>query len=281
MIRAAAALALATFVCAPTAWADDGSAGSEASQDVAVNVAAAEQPKADSSASAETLVDNAALNRAFANTDEPIIPTVESPVRRERFGVYFGFRALNLKHAGYDPYSESDALATNAIGLSFTPTTSKRFALHFATEWNIGSSQAYARGAEADLTVNRFALGLEGRWMPNSRFYLYARVMPAAMYLFGEIKDWEMGVNLESSSWTFAVDTSAGAALRLGTATSERKRTASFWLMIDWGYSFAGEASMTFRPAEIEDETRTFGDINLPGLRPGGFVTRTSFAVTF
>lgn len=275
MSRSAAAFAFATFLCASAAWADEEPTIGAVSQ-----VAAVEQPKAaDSSASSEVAIDNAAVNRAFAN-DEPVV-YVERPMHRQRFGVYFGIRALNLTHTGYDPYSESDALVTNAIGFSFTPSRSQHFALHFATEWNIGSSQAYSRGAEADLLVNRIALGLEGRWMPKSRFYLYARVMPAAVHLYGQIKDWELGVNLESSSWTFALDASAGAALRLGTAGKEPKRTASFWLMMDWGYAFAGQASMTFTHAEIEDETRTFGSINLPGLRPGGFVTRASFAVTF
>ena len=117
--------------------------------------------------------------------------------------------------------------------------------------------------------------------MPKSRFYLYTRLMPAAMHLGGEIDDQELGMQLESSTWTFTLDASAGAALRLGTAGQEPKRTASFWLMMDWGYIFAGQASMTFRPVVEDDPTRTFGTTNLPGLRPGGFVMRTSFAVSF
>lgn len=276
MSRAAAAFAFATFVCAPTAWADDEAQPAAESQDTA-----ALQPTADASASGAVAVDNAALNRAFADNNEPVVYGNIVPVHRQRFGVYIGFRAINVKHPGYDPFSESDALATSAIGFSFTPSRSQRFSLHFATEWNIGSSTAYARGAQTDLLVNRVALGLEGRWMPKSRFYLYARVMPAAVHLAGKIEDWELGVDLESSSWTFAVDTSAGAALRLGTAGKEPKRTTSFWLMMDWGYVFAGQADMTFLPAKNEEEPRNFGAINLPGLRPGGFVTRASFAVTF
>jgi hypothetical protein len=227
----------------------------------------------------EIPLENEAMNRAFVGEDEPK-PLLLTP-RPHRFGVYLGVRAMNIKDAGYDPYSESDALAQNAFGLSFTPWRSRPWSVHLLAEYNYGGSSAYARNVPTQLDVHRFALGVEGRWMPRSRFYLYAKVVPALARIYGEIDDSDLGVSLESASTAFLCDTSAGAALRLGTAGKEPKRTVSFWLMMDWGYTFATQTAMSFSPANIDDETRKFGAINLPGLRLGGFVTRGAFAITF
>lgn len=270
MKRAVAAFALATFAWAGPVWADE---------DV---TAPADTPatstKPGESSSGEITLENAAVNRAFAGVEAPV-PSV--PVRPHRFGVYLGMRATNLKHPGYDPYSSSDALVQNAVGLSFSPWRARPLSLHFLAEWNYGMSNSYARGIQTNLAVHRLALGLEGRWMPGSRFYLFGKLVPGLVHLGGEIDDYELGVTLESNAWAFVMDASAGAALRIGTAGTEPKRTVSFWLMMDWGYTFAAQAPMTFRPADIEDDTRTFGTVSLPGLRPGGFVTRTAFAITF
>ena len=148
-------------------------------------------------------------------------------------------------------------------------------------EWNIGASNAYARGAQTDLLVNRLALGIEGRWMPRSRFYLYAKVVPAAANIDAEISDYALNGTLETNVWTFLLDTSAGAAVRLGTAGKEPGRTVSFWLLMDWGYTFAKAAEMKFQPVDESDPARRFGTINLPNFQMNGFVTRATFGLTF
>lgn len=275
MKKMAMAIASVFLLCAAPVWADE-------PVEVAVPVqnppVEASKTAAASESNSEIQLDNASVNRAFAG-EEVAVPTM--PVRPHRFGVYLGFRATNVKNPGYDPYSYSDALVQNAVGFSFSPWRTQPWSVHFLAEWNMGISSADARGYSSELTVNRLALGAELRWMPKSRFYLYGKVVPSLVYLGAEIDDWDLSVSLESSSWTPMVDLSAGAALRLGTAGKEPKRTVSFWLMMDWGYALAGQASMTFTPANIDDPTRTFGAVNLPGLRPGGFVTRTAFAITF
>lgn len=281
MRKVATTFTCATLIWASPVWADESSAENVASTASTAEVAAASTPEvaaAKSSSTAEAPLENAAVDRAFAGSD---LPRPDVPVRPHRFGVYFGIRAMNLKHSGYDPYSDSDAFVQHAVGFSFSPVRTRPLSLHFLAEWNLGASSAYARGAQTDLLVNRIALGVEARWMPKSRFYLYAKVVPAAVNLYATIDDYALGATLESSAWTYMIDTSGGAALRLGTAGKEPGRTASFWLMMDWGYTFAGQTSMTFRPKEIEDDTRKFGAINLPSFQPSGFITRASFGVTF
>lgn len=275
MKKMAMAIAASAFACAAPVWADEPVEVAVPTKEAPVEVT---KTAAASETNTEIQLDNASVNRAFAG-GEVSRPAV--PVRPHRFGVYLGMRATNVKNAGYDPYSYSDALVQNAVGVSFSPWKTQPFSLHFLAEWNMGVSSADARGYSSELTVNRIALGAEIRWMPKSRFYLFGKIVPALAHLGAEINDWDLGVTLESSSWTPMVDLSAGAALRLGTAGKEPKRTVSFWLMMDWGAALAGQATMSFSPANIDDPTRTFGAVNLPSVRPGGFVTRTAFAITF
>jgi len=275
MRKVAVAIAATAFLCAAPVWADEPAEVAAQPKDAPAEVQA---PAATSETNSEIQLDNAAVNRAFAG-GEPALPAV--PVRPHRFGVYLGFRATNVKSSGYDPYSNSDALVQNALGFSFSPWRTQPWSVHFLAEWNYGVSSANVRGYSSELEVHRLALGAELRWMPKSRFYLYGKVVPSLMHLGAEIDDWDLGVTLESASWTPMVDISGGAALRLGTAGKEPKRTVSFWLMMDWGYALAAQTTMSFLPANIDDPTRTFGAVNLPGLRAGGFVTRTAFAITF
>lgn len=275
MKKMAMAIASASLLCAAPVWADEPVEVAVPVKDPPVEVA---KTAAASETNGEIHLDNAAVNRAFAG-GEVAPPAI--PVRPHRFGIYLGFRATNVTNPGYDPYSYSDALTQNALGLSFSPWRTQPWSVHFLAEWNMGVSSADVRGYSSELTVNRFALGAELRWMPKSRFYLFGKVVPALAHLGAEIDDWDLGVSLESSSWAPMVDLSAGAALRLGTAGKEPKRTVSFWLMMDWGFTLAGQAAMSFTPANIDDPTRSFSAVNLPGLRPGGFVTRGAFAITF
>ncbi len=266
------------IACATSLWAAPVCAGENPEENTAVTESAPQVTTSKSASPDEISVDNAAVDRAFAGGD---LPRPEVRIRPHRYGLYFGIRAMNLKDPGYDPYSDSDAFVQNALSFSFSPMRTRPFSLHFLAEWNIGASSAYARGAQTDLLINRVALGIEGRWMPKSRFYLYAKVVPSAANIDAEIDDYALGGTLETNVWTFLLDTSAGAALRLGTAGKEPGRTVSFWLMMDWGYTFAKAAEMKFQPVDESDPTRRFGIINLPNFQVNGFVTRATFGLTF
>lgn len=208
------------------------------------------------------------------------------PVLRPRplphhIGLQFGVRTTNIPNGGYDPFSESNGLAQASIAATFTPWRSLPFSAHALAEWNIGASHAMARGADTSLTMHRFALGVEGRYEPISRLYFFAKLAPAAVHARAEIEDFALSAELTSRSWTWAVDTTGGAALRLGNAGKDHDPSATFWLMLEMGYSFAGEAEMVLTPVEDQDEPRRFGSVALPGLTPSGFLTRFAGAVTF
>jgi hypothetical protein len=127
----------------------------------------------------------------------------------------------------------------------------------------------------------RFALGLEGRYEPISRLYFFAKLAPAAFHVRADIKEVYLGATLKSRSWTWGLDTTGGAALRLGSSGKEDDPSATFWLMLEMGYSFAGKADMVLTPDDVEEESRRFGEVTLPGLQPSGFLTRFAGAMTF
>jgi hypothetical protein len=213
-------------------------------------------------------------------------PADAPPVARPRplphhIGLQFGVRTTNIPASGYDPFAESNGLAQASIAGTFTPWRSLPFSAHAIAEWDVGGSNAEARGATTNLTMFRFALGLEGRYEPISRLYFFAKVAPAALHARSEIEDFALSATLKARSWTWALDTTGGAALRLGDAGKDYDPSATFWLMLEMGYSFAGNAKMVHTPAEIDDEPRRFGSVALPDLNPSGFLTRFAGAVTF
>ena len=108
------------------------------------------------------------------------------------------------------------------------------------------------------------------------------KVAPAALHLRGSIDDPAIGRPLVSRSWTFGLDTTGGAALRIGTASKSNGNPAvSFWLTGELGYSFAMKTDMVYAPGEDEEDPRTFGEITLPSLRLGGPVGKLAFALSF
>jgi hypothetical protein len=196
-------------------------------------------------------------------------------------GLQFGLRITNIPSSGFDPFSDSNGLAQGSMAATFTPWRSLPFSVHGIAEWNIGGTQARARGAGTRLTMYRFALGAEARFEPISRLYFFAKLVPSAIHARAEVEEMSLGAELKARSWTWALDTTGGAAYRIGNSGKESDPSATFWVMLEMGYSFAGEARMVLTPGEIEDEPRRFGSVALPGLDPSGFLTRFGGMVTF
>jgi hypothetical protein len=302
MIHRAAQVALAallgTFALLPVGAAlaqqpegvpDEPSNPPEASASSAPPPAASSPPPPGSPAAAApapAIQGSAALSAVTPSTPQDTTPDAAPPPRTRplphHIGIQLGVRTTHIPHSGYDPYADSNGLAQAAFAATYTPWRSLPLSVHLVGEWDIGRTSSIARGDPTSLMIHRIALGIEGRYEPVSRLYLFAKVAPSALHLRGEIEDIPLGATLASRTWTWGLDTTGGAALRLGNAGKEADPGATFWLMLDMGYSFTGEAEMIYRPAELdENEGRRFGDIALPSIRPGGFVTRIAGAMTF
>jgi hypothetical protein len=199
-----------------------------------------------------------------------------------RFGFQLGLRTTNITDGGFDPYAESNGFGQASFVGTFTPWRTLPFSVHLVGEYDIGVNDSEARGDKTSLSMHRIALGLEGRYEPISRLYFYARVAPSALHLRGTIDDIPLGAKLAARTWTWGLDTSGGAAIRLGNGGNDADPIVTFWLTVDLGYTFAGEAEMVYHPVEVNDEEgRRFGDVTLPPIRPNGFVTRFAGVVTF
>ena len=207
---------------------------------------------------------------------------VWTPVE-QHWSAGLGFLGNNVPGEGFQPYSTNRTLPMASVFGTYTPWFSRPFSIHLAGEWNFGEASAAARGAQSSLTVNRLALGLEGRAQPLSRMRLFVRLMPGAIHESASLQDAYLGNRLEGSAWTWGLDMTAGAAARIGAVGHPDGPAASFWISLDLGYRLSGNATLKLRPADLteDDQTRTFGDVSLPSIDLSGFIGKVAFSASF
>lgn len=236
-----------------------------------------------------------AADRAIAPEDAPdpgvgalqppaeLPPEPAGPPHKQRFSLGLGFRGGVVSSPGYDPYSSNDSLPMASLHGTFTPWPTRPVAFSLVAEWDYGSSEATARGVPSSFDMHRVALGLESRYTPITRMAFFARVIPAAIRAGATVEDPYLANKLEASAWTWGVDVTGGAAVRVGAVGTNENPLVSFWLALDMGYRFAGTTSMRFRPGDLteEDQTRRFGEIPLTDLDLSGFIGRFSLSISF
>jgi len=128
------------------------------------------------------------------------------------------------------------------------------------------------------MTIHRLAGGAETRWQLARRVFLSAKVAPSALYLRGSIADTSVERLLLSRTWTWGLDVSGGVGVLLVGASAHG---TGLWVTGDLGYAFAGTSPMAFAPGSDVTDTRKFGTVMLPSLRPSGPVSRLGLAVSF
>jgi hypothetical protein len=220
-----------------------------------------------------------------AETPEPAPPPHDQapspPARRPEIGLAFGVRGTVVRSAGLDPYANNDFLAQMSFAGGVTIFRAGSVSLFAFAGWDFGGKSAYARGNDARIAVHRLSAGVESRLELGRRFYFFAKLAPAALHLRGSITDAAVDRPLVARTWTWALDTTGGAAVAFAIVGSKEAPSARFWFTGELGYSFAGTASMAYAPVEDEEDPRRFGSVMLPALRPGGPVGRLGVAVTF
>lgn len=193
----------------------------------------------------------------------------------------FGFRSMFIPSAGLDPFSSNDAFTQ--VSLAAGPTVLRRGAVSFAAlaQWDFGKLDDRARGAASELAIHRLGVGLESRLQLARRLALFAKVAPAAVHASASLGDPGSDHPLVSRSWSWALDTTAGAAFMFASTGPRAAPTSRWWLTGEAGYGFAGEIAMSFQPEPDEEDPRTSGAITLPALRPSGAMLRFAVAVSF
>ena len=196
-----------------------------------------------------------------------------------RFLGMSGFRGQVITHRGMDPYSTGDYVSQVTLGAAFLPLRWGRLRLGVLSQYDMGSVDADTRGIPASLSIHRIGAGPYAQVSLGDRWRLSSRVIPGASYLDASFD--EPSGKLSSQTWTWSLETSVGAALRLGSAGKPGDPKASFWLTADLGYTFAGTTDMSFGGDLEQDDPRDFGTVELPQISPRGFSQRLAFAVSF
>lgn len=171
-----------------------------------------------------------------------------------------------------------------AFSFAYTPWRSLPFSVYGVGEWSIGGvGPNDVRTAESSLVMNRLGLGLEGRYEPISRLYMFVKLMPTAMNLSGSIDAQGLYPRLTGDDWTWGFDATAGTAIRIGNIGRDESPKSTFWISLDLGYGFAGEAKVVLRPTGDDDalEGRRFGGIPLTPFRPSGVLWRVAMSLAF
>jgi hypothetical protein len=197
-----------------------------------------------------------------------------------RLVLEFGTRLTVIEGGGFDPYSEGNVLPQALLLAAFVPLHVGPFGFGAAAEYDIGRSEAMARGLHSALTMHRIAAGLHAQaelW----RFQLHLRAMAGALHAAASLDAPAMERGLEAANWSWVVDATAGARFRFASAGPERDPAVSFWLLVEAGYSFSGEMDLAMAPPEDDSDPRQFGILQMPALDASGAVTRLAFALSF
>jgi hypothetical protein len=189
-----------------------------------------------------------------------------------------GLRGMLISSPGFDPYAGNDLLMQLSLGAGLTVLRAGNVSILLFARWDWGSRTDVARGEDTSLEVHRLGGGAETRWQLARRFYLSAKLSPAALYLRGSIADTSIDRLLVSRTWTWGLDVTGGAGLLMAGRSTHG---TGFWLTGDLGYAFAGTSAMTFAPASSTDDPRKFGSVMLPSIRPSGPVSRLGLALSF
>lgn len=207
-----------------------------------------------------------------------------SPPRKftQRYvGFELGARATLVGNAGFDPYAESDLLAAVSFGATWEPLRVAPIYVGVVGEYDYGSRSARARGVPSSLAVHRAAVGARVRWEAARWLSLYAKVSPGLLHLRGSLDDAVLDRPLVARTWTYTVDTLAGAAFPVATFGDRDWPFARIWVLVEGGYAFAGSAAMTYAPADDPTDARQFGVVHLPDVRVSGAMNRFAVAMTF
>lgn len=188
-----------------------------------------------------------------------------------------GVRAGLIKGAGFDPFSERDGFTQLSLGVSRVFLRRGPWSLAARAGWDTGSTQAYARGAEGHLSLNRLSAALELRRQVASRVYAFGRLAPGVLWGTADLRQAVSVVPLETRFTALSVDASGGVAARLSDARSRY----GIWLVADGGYGWTPTQSLSLGPSFSGADSDKAGTISLQALAARGPFGRGSLAVTY
>lgn len=190
-----------------------------------------------------------------------------------------GVRTLYIKSAGYDPYSSNDAFVQFSVNASRAVVRTGPWTLAAGLALDVGGAGDSARGDKTSLSLTRVSALIEGRFQTLSRAYLFGRLQPGYLHASASLNDASSptGPNLSAAFNAFAVDASAGGALRLADLGMAR---VGAWLMAEGGYAWAPAERLVLAPQLGADQSKA-GGVDLGSLAVRGGFFRIALALSY
>jgi hypothetical protein len=199
--------------------------------------------------------------------------------KTETWQAGIGVRSTFIRSAGLDPFSSTDLMSQVSLAVEHVVARSDAFAFAAGVSGDFGGSDSVARGSPTDLKLWRFTAVAEGRYELWQRTYGFVRFAPGMLRASAEVDDASSpnGQRLQDSFDVLAIDTSAGAALRL----SGPANPVAAWVTAEAGYGWAGSHHLLLTPAAASRDQTKLAPLDLGTIDPRGAFLRFAVAITY
>ncbi len=219
---------------------------------------------------------------AQPEADEPEVPDDGSLGRHQQHLVLgIGVRTTFIADAGFDPFSEEDALPQVTLDAGAVLWTSDALSIAALVGWDYGSSSSSARGAQTSLDVHRLWLAAEARYHLLRRLYAFGRLAPALLESKATLNDATVNAQREASSWVMGADLSLGAAYEVVGHKNGAVRSARGWLGLEGGYGWAASSDLMLEVEEDAAAPSRTAALDLGELALRGAFVRANLNLTF
>lgn len=191
----------------------------------------------------------------------------------------FGVRTSLIRSAGYDPFSDSDALPQVSMGVEHPIVQHDAVAFAAGLGIDYGLASAEARGVPSSLSAWRLSVVAEGRFYPRPYLYGFARLAPGIFRGAATLDDASSpnGAALQDHFDVLSADASVGGAVRLSNTPSQ----IAAWVCADAGYGFTQSHHLLLAPPSAPRDQAKLAPVDLGTIAPRGAFLRFVLAVTF
>jgi hypothetical protein len=196
----------------------------------------------------------------------------------DRWQAALGMRTSWIRSAGFDPFSDNDALAQGSLAVTRALDLGlPALSLVLGLSLDLGHSDAVTRAIDADLDLQRTALVLEPRYLLAPGVYIGLRLAPGLQHLSASLHDRSAPSALAAAFWVPSVDASLTAGARLNPAAAR----VGVWLLAEGGYGWSPARDLTLSPELPPGDASKAGAISLGTLSARGPFLRISLALGY
>jgi hypothetical protein len=207
--------------------------------------------------------------------DEPAVPAPVATTPAFDFSIGLGSQLVS--HSGLDAFSDDNSVPEFQLGLSAALNELGPAQLTAVARAGFGGTSGTNRNQPTDLGTTKLGLGAELRAPAFERLYLFARLMPEAVYVSTELHETSSEVTLAQDQWTFGLDTALGAVLRIADLRPRGlERGLGLFLRFEAGYAWTPAMDIELTPSGGNAPVRTqpvqLGELALSGFSFGGAI---------